>query len=167
MRKDNPSLVGNPAGRAGFSLVETTFGLAMVGVMFTSFFTGLSQGFNFMQTARENLRATEILAEKMDSLRLYSWEQITTPNGIPRSFTVTFTPTGRTPGGQPASDAEVIYEGTIQVNSPTQLASESYKPNLREVTVTVCWGPPGEKSRKQVSLTTFVAQHGMQKTACF
>src|SRR5687767_14388252 len=60
-----------------FSIIEVLVALAIAGVLFTSLYAGISAGFVVIETARENLRATQIMVEKLETIRLYTWEQIT------------------------------------------------------------------------------------------
>src|SRR3954464_142977 len=65
---------------AAFSLVETTVGMSILGTVAAALMTGVTTGFFTMQLARENLRATQIMLEKVETIRLYTWDQITDTN---------------------------------------------------------------------------------------
>src|SRR5204863_9159663 len=77
---------------AAFSLVEATVGMAIIGTTVGALFTGFTSGFFTMQLARENLRATQIMLEKMETIRLYSWKQVTNSAYIPNTFTNFYDP---------------------------------------------------------------------------
>ena len=53
-----------------FSLVEVMIGMAIVGVTFVSLYGGMTYGFSSVRMSLENLRATQILVEKMETIRL-------------------------------------------------------------------------------------------------
>ena len=48
----------------------------IVGTLILSLYAGFSQGFSIIQTSRENLRATQILVQRMETIRLYTWSQV-------------------------------------------------------------------------------------------
>lgn len=135
---------------AAFTLVEALVGLAVVGTVFFSLYSGISMGFGIIKLARESVRATQILQEKMEIVRLYNWEQINSTNYVPRTFEDGFDPTNKT--------GSLIYSGTILIsNAPI---SEAYRSALLEVTAEIHWNSGG--ITRQRSITTFVSRYGMQ-----
>src|SRR5947207_15182663 len=99
------------ADRQAFTLMEVMLAVVIVGVVFVSLYAAISQGFAVVQTARENLRATQIMQEQVEILRVLDWDQITgTPS--PWQFNASFYPAG---GANPG----VTYSGTITItNTP-------------------------------------------------
>src|SRR5436189_940685 len=77
---------------AGFSLAETVVGMGVVGVLIVSLYAALTSNVSTVQIAREDHRATQILVEAMDQVRLLSWEQITNTTAVPSTFTTYFDP---------------------------------------------------------------------------
>ena len=69
-----------------FTLVEVLIAMCVMGMAAVAFYAGVSWGFGVVQVARENLRATQVLAEKMDTFRLYTFEQVTSNSFIPTTF---------------------------------------------------------------------------------
>ena len=55
-------------------------------------------GVEVVQRSREDLRATQVMAELMDTLRLYSWDQMTDPTFTPKHFDVEYDPIQRLEG---------------------------------------------------------------------
>ena len=80
-------LISRAKRQAAFSLVESTVALGVLGTTATAMLTGLTSGFFTMQLARENVRATQILLEKVETIRLYDWDQINSNGFIPPTFT--------------------------------------------------------------------------------
>src|SRR5947207_7982848 len=82
--------------RRAFTLIEVMMAVLVVGVAFVSLYLGFTQGFGTIQVARENLRATQILQEKMETIRLLTWQQITDASvaNNPYTFTNYFYPPG-------------------------------------------------------------------------
>ena len=75
---------------AAFSLVEVMIATAVVGIFFVGLYTGIGQCFSILANAREDLRANQILLDKMEEMRLYNWDQInsygTADSFIPSTF---------------------------------------------------------------------------------
>jgi hypothetical protein len=114
-----------------------------------------------VRLAWENERATQIMTEKLDTIRLYSWDKITTPGYIPETFTKGFTPSA-TNGNDNAEKAlissGIIYTGRVTIGSAPM--TTGYSTNLRQVTVSVNW-VSGAVPRQR-TMTTLVAKDGMQ-----
>ena len=83
---------------SAFTLVEALVATAVVGIFFVALYTGLAQGFGIMNNAREDLRANQILVDKMEEMKLYRWDQLTsfgsTNSFIPTNFTEDYYPSG-------------------------------------------------------------------------
>ena len=126
-------------------------GVVVIGVVFTALYAGMTTGFQAVRSARENLRATQILLEKFESLRLYNWEQITSTNNyIPSDFTNHYVLNPTTAG--------TVYIGRVSI-VPAPL-TEVYAEDMRQVTVSVEW-TSGNTPRSR-SFTSYVAKYGLQ-----
>lgn len=135
---------------AGFSLVEVAVGLGLIGMAMSALFSSFTSGFFTMQLARENLRATQIMLEKVETIRLYSWTQINTPGFIPSAFTAAYDPNSTNTG--------TVYAGTMIVtNSPI---TASYSNDIKQFTVRLNWRTGGLQRTRE--FTTFVARNGLQ-----
>src|SRR6266498_3729396 len=64
------------ASRCAFTLIEVMIAVLIIGITFVTLYLGFTQGFAIIQVARENLRATQILQEKTETIRLFKWEEI-------------------------------------------------------------------------------------------
>lgn len=127
-------------------------GSGLLGVMSVTLYLAIAQGFAVLQVARENLRAIQILQEKMETIRLYSWDQIKQPGFIPSTFTDYYDPSGG------AANKGAVYLGTvILTNAP---ASETYAADMKWVRVQLTW--TSSNVRRQRSMQTFVSQYGLQ-----
>jgi type II secretory pathway pseudopilin PulG len=140
------------AAQAAFSLVEVTIGMGVVGTAALALFSGFTSGFFTMQLARENLRATQVLLEKTETLRLYSWDQINTPGYIPTTFTAFYDPNDTN------ANSSIVYSGTMVVtNCPM---STTYSDDMKMAVITLNWRTGNlERSR---SFTTYIARNGLQ-----
>src|SRR5436190_19982708 len=140
---------GEAAIRSGFTLIEVMIGVLFMAVLFASLYLGRGQGFAVIQTARENLRATQIIQEQMETIRLYAWDQMT--NGsVPGSFTASFDAAMTQSTGR-------VYSGTIQID-PVPM-SESYSNDHRLVTVGLTWTSGASQHQKQMS--ALVSRYGL------
>jgi len=155
-------------GTIAFSLIEVVFSMALVSVLFVSLYAGIASGFGLVNLARENLRANQIIVEKMETIRLYSWNQINTPGFIPTSFTANFFPsviTNLVDSGSTIvtnittlANGGITYYGTVSITDPP--VSSNYVSVMKQFTVTLNWTNSGIPRIR--TLTTLVAQNGMQ-----
>lgn len=137
--------------RTAFTLVEVMVSVAVAGIVFLGVYAGLSSGFAVVELARENLRATQIVQEKVETIRLYTWNQIATPGFIPTNFTeVFFAGTQSTSG--------LTYTGAVEIASAP--ISESYSNDLKAITVRVSWSSANVPRTRE--MTTFVSRYGLQ-----
>ena len=144
----------NGEGEAGFTLVEVLVGTVLLTVMFTAFYVGISAGFGVIQLARENLRATQILQEKTEAIRLVTWDQLNTTGFVPASFSDSFYPAaGETRSG-------LVYHGTFQSVIP-EIADATYDSDIRRVTFELTWNSGGVVRRR--SMTTYVSRYGLYR----
>jgi type II secretory pathway pseudopilin PulG len=136
-----------------FTLVEVMVASALAGIMFSALLAGFTMAFQTIQLDRENSRATQIMLEKAEVLRLYNWDQLTgvdTNTYVPRSFTAPFYPNGNNGG--------LTYNGQVVItNVPI---SSTYSNDLRAVTINLSW--TSGKAARSRSMTTWVSRYGLQ-----
>ena len=129
-----PSILQNP-NRATWAstLVEVLMSGGILAIMATSLCAAFISGFASIKTTREELRATQIMTQKLEAIRLCTWAQL---SNCPTSFQEYYDPLGI-----PNSTAGTLYEGTfsttgVATNIPS---SVSYKDRLHLITLTVTW----------------------------
>ena len=146
----NVNIKAKPAaGRLAFSLIEVMFATVIIAVVFVSLYVAISQGFGVVQVARENLRATQIMQEQVEILRILNWDQITT-NPPPWNFNASFYPANLTNQG-------VVYSGSVNItNAPV---SSTYTTDVRLAVVSLSW-MSGNVSRRR-ELRTLVSHYGL------
>ena len=138
------------------TLVEVMVGVSLMGMMMVSLFGGFAYAFAEIRLTRENVRATQILEERMEVVRLLNWDQVANlPNYVPAAFTAPFYSENLT---NPPPD-NFKYSGTVTVSTPA--ITESYAGDLKLISIQVTW-PSGKITRTR-KMTTFVTQYGMQK----
>ena len=143
------------ASASGFTLTETLVATLIAGLMLPTLFTGLASAFSTMQATRENLRATQIIVQRMEALRLAPYKTLQDPAAYPTNFIEYYCPSGQTNGNRGAA-----Y--TIQYNwsqAPSTLPP-SYRTNVMLVTVTASWNS-GSVQRTR-SMQSYVARYGVQ-----
>jgi len=143
---------GMPVSRSAFALIEVLIGSGLLGVISVALYLAIAQGFTFVQIARENLRATQILQEKLETVRLYNWDQISQPGFIPSGFTNYYYPSG-SPGNQGA-----VYRGTTTIASAP--VGGSYAGDMKLVSVQLTWTSSNVQRKR--SMQTFVSRYGLQ-----
>ena len=136
---------------AAFSLMEALVAVGVSGLMFLTLYAGFSSGFAVLQLARENLRGTQILQEKMETFRLYNWDQLTAASFIPTQFVDTFYPGTQSTSG-------ISYTGIVTIAAAP--ISESYSNDLRLITVEVQWLSANVLRKRDMS--TLVSRYGLQ-----
>jgi type II secretory pathway pseudopilin PulG len=136
---------------AAFSLTEVTVSMGVIGTSMMALFSGFTSGFFTMQMARENLRATQILLEKTETIRLYSWDQVVnTPGFIPPTFTAPYDPN--------STNNSIVYNGAVRIEAVPLVTG--YSDEMRMVTVSVNWRT-GSIDRNR-TFTTYIARNGLQ-----
>jgi prepilin-type N-terminal cleavage/methylation domain-containing protein len=141
--------------RSAFTLIEVAMTTAILGVVFAAFYSGIGAGFSLVGLTRENLRADQLLLERMETIRLYSWDQVNSNGFIPTTFTAPFYPPI---AGQTNANTGVTYYGTMDISSVP--LNVSYSNSLKQVTATLTWTNGGHQRVR--SMSTFVSQTGLQ-----
>lgn len=150
--KVRPSLAARFRRRlAAFSIVEATVGLGLIGTTVGALMTGFTGGFFTMQLARENLRATQIMLEKVETIRLYSWDQISQAGFIPTNFTARYDP-------MCPSNQGLTYNGTLTISDAG--IGATYSNDMKKVTVRLTWRT-GNLDRSR-DFTSFISRYGLQ-----
>ncbi len=135
-------------------MVDAIFAMAVAGVLFGALYSGIAFGFTTIKFARENTRATQILLQQMETVRLLTWSQLTNTNP-------SFIATGKTNIPYYAigtNSGGIFYTQRITV-VPCSLAT-SYASDMRKVNVQLTWST-GKTLRKR-SISTYVSRLGMQ-----
>jgi prepilin-type N-terminal cleavage/methylation domain-containing protein len=134
-----------------FTLMEVLMAMAVVGVTVMALYAAFSWGISVVQRARENSCATQVLLQKTESLRLYTWNQITSNGFIPTNFTAPY-PLGNT------NNPMFWYQGTVTLSNPPLAAT--YSNDIKQASIVLTWERSGLTQRREMS--TFVARNGLQ-----
>lgn len=137
----------------GSTLVELVMATVLLTIMASALMASFSYGFFIMQLVRENQRATQVLLEKAETLRLYRWDQVLTPGFVPTNFADVYDPQAT------ANSQGITYNGTVAITNVPFAAS--YSTNLKQIVITVQWTTTRNHTRTRV-LSTLVAKNGLQ-----
>ena len=139
---------------SGFTFAETMVAVLTGAVMLAALYSSFAFGYGAVKLAREDLRATQILLQQMETLRLTSFSAIHT--GASTDY---FDPTGVTNGC-----AGAAYTITVTTNAPTSsdmpVQPVYYMSKMRKVTVTATWTNANQLRTR--SLITYATQNGIQ-----
>ena len=141
--------------QSGHTLAEVMVSIAVIGFMLVSLYAGFSSGFAIVRLARENLRATQILAERMEVLRLVKWLDVNL-NFIPGTFTAPFYASSQTNGTQ----GNFVYSGIVTITNAPLEDLPTYADKLQMIHIELTW-TNGNIPRKR-QMTTFVSYDGLQ-----
>ena len=158
MQLSQPTSRGSRVG--GFTMVEILVSSAILGTLFVAMYASIGSGFRMVILARENLRATQIMVEKMEEFRTYTWTDLSSGGtNIPSTFTARFFPTNAIVATtENLSTSGIIYTGLVSIAAADM--TESYGTNLRVVTIELKW-KSGATARSR-NMQTYVSQYGMQ-----
>jgi len=136
------------------TLPDVVMAIFVLGVMAGGILGSFRYGLFVMQLVRENQRATQVMLEKLETIRLCSWSQVTSNGFIPATFTDVYDPQGTN-----AATKGIVYQGTII--GPTNMDfSCSYSTNMRKLTIRVQWTTRTIPHTR--SITTYFAKDGLQ-----
>jgi hypothetical protein len=126
-------------------------GVSVLAVGMAGLYTGFVQGYRLLGAIREDRRATQILLQTTETLRLYTWSQLHDTNFLPQTFTTSFDPDS-------SSNSGLTYTGQIAVTSfPGSI--ESYSNNISLVTLSLNWRSQSISHQRQIN--TLVTSNGL------
>lgn len=133
--------------------MEILVSMGVSALLFISLYAGFSSGWMVTEVARENLRATQIMVEKMETIRLYNWAQINSNGFIPPVFVDTYYPyTTNT------SYKGLSYTGTVSITAAP--ISASYSNNMRLMTMDLRWTSGNIERHRRMQ--TLISRYGLQ-----
>jgi len=140
--------------------VEVVIGAAVLGTLSVSLLGAFSAGLSIVQSGRQNMRATQILIQKMEAIRLFTWDQTTNTTLAATNFTDWYDPTRTN-----SQSGGVMYKGFYSTSNAPSSVPVAYRDKMRTATVTIYWtnytkaNTPVVQSRQ---MQTYVARYGMQ-----
>ena len=141
-----------------FTLVEVLISAGILAFMMLSLYTAFTMGFASIETTREDLRATQLLMQKVEAVRLCTWAQL---SNCPATYTANYNPLPTTNGS-----AGVLYVGKLTATGVATNIPDSanYKNMVHLITVTVTWTNwiGNNKIVHTRQMQTLSAYYGMQ-----
>jgi len=139
--------------KQAMTLTEVVIAILIVVIGAAGLMSCFGYSFKVIQQVRENQRATQIILEKAETLRLYSWDQVNTSGFIPSTFTATYDGDATT-----TNYSGTVYYGDVSiVNFPY---ATSYQDKMKALNLTLHWTSLGITRNR--SLTTYIAKDGIQ-----
>ncbi|MDB6067287.1 MAG: hypothetical protein JWR26_3495 [Pedosphaera sp.] len=139
-----------------YTLPELLVAVGILGIMFSSLYLGIWNGFAVTDASRQDLRATQILLERMEGIRLFNWNQLVDTNLNPVTFTKYYYP--QATNGQSQG---IAYQGTLTVTGPNLDPPATYSNVMKKITITVNW-TSGNLQQHTRSMSTYAAKNGLQ-----
>lgn len=136
-------------GQVGFTLIEVMTAVGIVGIVSVTLYAGLASSFSAVENSRLELRATQILTEKLEAIRLFNWDQVTTPGFIPQDFTEKY---------EPSKSGSVVYTGSVTI-TPAAVQG-AYDSTMRKAVAQITWVNNGGAREKRME--TLISQYGIQ-----
>jgi prepilin-type N-terminal cleavage/methylation domain-containing protein len=147
---------GSSRHREGFTLLEILLAVVIAAIAASALFVGFDSGFGLLRTTREDLRATQILMQRTEAVRLLTW------TNAPGPFQEYYY------SNSIGTNVGPLYIGTFDTQGdPTNIPNDgtvSYRANLHLVTITLKWtnytGPTAVPHSRVMQ--TLSAQNGIQ-----
>ena len=136
--------------QSAFTLIEAVTAVGIVGIVSVTLYAGLAQSFNAIENSRLELRATQILTEKLEAMRLFNWDQVNKSGFVPITFTERYLP---------SESGSVLYSGTVTITSAP--VPSAYADTMCKVVARITW-VNGNGGARQKQMETLISQYGVQ-----
>jgi len=139
---------------AAFTLMEVVVAVLVLTTISTAFYLGLSTCFSVLKTSREEIRATQIMMQKLEAVRLCTWSELTN-----FSFREPYDPTAVS-----TNSGGVYFYGTVTKGAAALPAAASYSNNMCAVTVSLTWTNNASTAPRAYTrqMQTHYARYGLQ-----
>jgi type II secretory pathway pseudopilin PulG len=147
-------------GIGAFTIAEAVISVVIVAIGAAGLMGAINYSFFGMRMARENLRATQIMLERTEAIRLWRWDKIAPADqtNVPPTFDEYYDPT--VPTNSPSAGAHYVGRVSISDFSPYSGTTPSYATNMRELKITLQW-QTGKVTRYRTNIT-YIAEDGIQ-----
>ena len=140
----------NSLRKAAFTLTEALVAIVVLGMAAAALCSGISWGIFVVSMTRDNQRATQILTERMETIRLYDWDKINDPTFLPKSLQlIDYQSNGKT---------SKVY--TLNISISKNVVAANYSKDLAEVTLDLTWKTGN--TQRQRRLSTYIFKNGLQ-----
>ena len=116
-----------------YTLIEVVISVGLLSFMMIALFSAFGFGFASLATTREDMRATQLMMQKLEAVRLCKWNDL---SNCPTTFKDNYDPNNGTNSGSGAA-----YGGTLStLGAATNIPSGiTYKDKVHMITVSVTW----------------------------
>jgi hypothetical protein len=138
-----------------FTIAEVLIAVLVLTTASVLFYGGMSSCFSVVKTSREDVRATQIMMQKLEAVRLCTWSELAN-----FTFKEPYDPLGMTNNA-----AGVYFFGTVTKGPATTIPSSvSYQNNICAVTVDLVWTNYNGNNAivHNREMQTHVARYGLQ-----
>jgi Tfp pilus assembly protein PilV len=135
-----------------FTLMEVIVAVLVLTTISTAFYLGLSTCFSVIKTSREDIRATQIMMQKLEAVRLCTWSELTN-----FSFKEPYDPTATS-----TNSGGVYFYGTVTKGAIGFPSGVSYSNNMCVVTVDLNWTNNASGQAHDREMQTYYARYGLQ-----
>ena len=142
---------------SGFTLVETLIASVAAATMLLTLYASFGVGYSMMKVTREDLRANQIILQRMEAIRVSGFNQLKDPTKYPASVTEYYSESGKTNG-----NGGIAYTVTYNTAPGPTTLPPSYRTNVLVVTVGASWTSGNIPRSRSVQMQTYVASHGIQ-----
>ena len=138
---------------SAYTIMEVLVAVFVMAVIGLAYYAALASGFALVQSTREDLRATQIMTQKIEALRLCAWSQLANV-----TFKEGYDPLASTNTG-------TVFYGAIALAAPASITNNpAYYGNIKQATISLAWTNyngkiPIAHSRQ---MQTHVARYGLQ-----
>jgi type II secretory pathway pseudopilin PulG len=151
-----PTALSRRRSIAAFTMIETIVATLLAAIMLPTLYAGLGAGFSFVRATRENLRATQVILQRMEAVRLSPYTAIQDPAAYPTNVTEYYCPSSQTNG-----NGGTVYTVTYNCAPGPASLPPSYRSNVVLVTVTAGWKAGNVQCSR--SMQSYVARYGIQR----
>jgi len=155
-RKHNSAPTVRNRRTSAFTLVEAVVATLVAAIAVPAFYGCVWAGIAMVKSTREDLRATQIMLQRMEAIRLSAYNALQNPTSYPTNVTDYYTPSG-TNNGTGGTAYTVSYNWAP---GPATLPP-SYRSNMVLVTVNASWKSGNVQQTR--SSQTYVARYGIQR----
>ncbi len=134
---------------------EAMIAVLLAAIMLLALYGCFASGYSMLTVSRENLRATQILQQRIERVRLCTFKQIKDPAINPPLVTEYYAPAAQ--GISPGVNYTVSFLTAVP---PMGSVPEGYRTNMLLVTVGATW--TSGKVKRTRSMQTYVALNGIE-----
>jgi hypothetical protein len=122
--------------------------------MLLALYASFTFGFGMMRVTREDIRATQIIIQKMEAIRVLPYDLVANPATFPTNTTAYFDES------QNATNRGAVYTVKFTATPGPTVLPLTYRANVMLVTVSASW-TSGNVPRTR-SMKTYMARNGIQ-----